>query len=201
MKTLVHHEITALADAMNRLAEESAGKVADIAAACINSIRQGGKVMLCGNGGSAADAQHRAAELIGRYKMERAAMPAIALTTDTSIITALGNDYGYDTIFARQVQGLGKAGDVLIGISTSGNSRNVLLAMAEARKLGVTTVAFTGAGGGRMAEVADLSLQVPSTVTNHIQEMHITCGHLVCELVEKSLAGEKPLTGGEAGAS
>lgn len=188
MKNLVYSEITALAEAMSRLAEGASDKVAAIAEVCIQALRDGGKVMFCGNGGSAADAQHLAAELIGRYKMERSAIPAIALTTDTSIITALGNDYGYDTIFARQVQGLGKTGDVLIGISTSGNSRNVLLAMAEAKKMGVTTIAFTGAGGGQMAQEADYALQVPSTVTNHIQEMHITCGHLVCELVERALA-------------
>lgn len=188
MKTFVYNEITALASSLAQLAGEASGTVESIAEACIRAIRAGGKVMLCGNGGSAADAQHLAAELIGRYKMERAAMPAIALTTDTSIITALGNDYGYDTIFARQVQGLAKAGDVLIGISTSGNSRNVLLAMQEARERGVVTVAFTGAGGGQMAQNADYALKVPSSVTNHIQEMHITCGHLICELVERALA-------------
>lgn len=189
MKTFVHGEMTALAASLTRLAEESSAMVEAIAEACIGAIRGGGKVMFCGNGGSAADAQHLAAELIGRYKLERAAIPAIALTTDTSILTALGNDYGYETVFARQVQGLGKSGDVLVGISTSGNSRNVLLAMEEARKQGMVTVAFTGAGGGQMALDADFALKVPSSVTNHIQEMHITCGHLICELVERALAG------------
>lgn len=189
MKNFVHAEISGMAAAMQQLADCCAATVADIAQACIESMRAGGKIMLCGNGGSAADAQHLAAELIGRYKLERNAMAAIALTTDTSIITALGNDYGYDTIFARQVEGLGRPGDVLIGISTSGNSRNVLLAMEKAAAMGVTTVAFTGAGGGKMAQMADLALCVPASITNHIQEMHITCGHLVCELVEQALAG------------
>ena len=155
--------------------------------AICDAYRQGGKVMVAGNGGSAADSQHLAAEFVGRYKLERKALNSIALTVDTSILTAIGNDYGYDDVFRRQVEGVGQAGDVLIGLSTSGNSRNVLLAFEQAKAMGITTVAFTGCGGGKMKEEADLCLAASAGVTNHIQEQHITCGHLICELVEKAM--------------
>ncbi len=185
----IERDILGQAEAFRRLAAEQSATIASIAEACIASLKAGGKVLFCGNGGSAADSQHLAAELIGRYKLNRPAIASVALTTDTSILTALGNDYGYDTIFARQVEGLGKPGDVLIGLSTSGNSKNVMLAFEKAKELGVTTVAFTGEGGGAMAAAADIALCVPSPITNHIQEMHITCGHLVCELIERALHG------------
>lgn len=155
---------------------------------CTNAIKQGGKVMFCGNGGSAADSQHLAAELVGRYKMNRPALNSAALTTDTSILTAVGNDFGYDTIFERQVEGIGKKGDVLIGLSTSGNSKNVLLAMEKAKAMGITTVAMTGEKGGKMKEKADFAINVPSDTTNHIQEMHIAVGHIICGIVEKECA-------------
>ena len=144
--------------------------------------------MFCGNGGSAADSQHLAAELVGRYKMNRPALNSIALTTDTSILTAIGNDFGYDTIFERQVEGLGQKGDVLIGLSTSGNSKNVLLAMDKAKSMGITTVAFTGESGGKMKQQADIAINVPSNTTNNIQEMHISVGHILCGYIEKALA-------------
>ena len=179
-------ELNTLAEHMNALAA-NADVILAIADACTKALRSGGKVMFCGNGGSAADSQHLAAEFVGRYKMERKALNSIALTVDTSILTAIGNDYGYDDVFRRQVEGVGKAGDVLIGLSTSGNSRNVLLAFEQAAAMGITTVAFTGCGGGKMKELADLCLAVPAGVTNHIQEQHITCGHLICELVEKAM--------------
>ena len=184
----IANEINAAADGMHRLAD-CAPRIREIADACTAALRSGGKIMFCGNGGSAADSQHLAAELIGRYKMERPAMRAVALTTDTSILTAVGNDYGYDDVFRRQVEGLAEAGDVLIGLSTSGNSRNVLRAFQQAKALGATTVALTGASGGAMRDAADLTLAVPATATNHIQELHITCGHLICELVEHDLHG------------
>lgn len=155
---------------------------------CIDSLKSDGKIMFCGNGGSAADSQHLAAELVGRYKMNRPALNSVALTTDTSILTAVGNDFGYDTIFERQVEGLGKKGDVLIGLSTSGNSKNVLLAMAKAKELGITTIALTGEKGGKMKEQADIALNVPSDITNNIQEMHIAIGHIICGYIEKALA-------------
>lgn len=187
MNNLIQHEIQGLASSMAQLAQTAPAILSRLAELCLQSLQQGGKILFCGNGGSAADSQHLAAELVGRYKLNRPAMAAIALTTDTSILTALGNDYGYDTIFARQVEGLGHRGDILIGLSTSGNSANVLLAIQQAKKMGITTAAFTGEHGGRMAQEADLALRVPSNATNHIQEMHITCGHLLCELVERGM--------------
>ena len=164
-----------------------APQIQEVPAVCIDALKKGHKIMFCGNGGSAADSQHLAAELVGRYKMNRPAMNALALTVDTSILTAVGNDYGYDTIFERQVEGLGKSGDVLIGLSTSGNSKNVLAAFDMAKKKGITTVAMTGQSGGKMKEQADFTINVPSDVTNNIQEMHIAVGHLLCGVIEKEL--------------
>ena len=157
---------------------------------CQNALKQGHKIMFCGNGGSASQAQHLAAELVGRYKLNRSAMASIALTTDTSILTAVGNDYGFDEIFARQVEGLGKEGDILIGLSTSGNSMNVLKAFDLAKEKNITTIAFVGAQGGKMAEKASLSICVPSRETNHIQEMHLALGHMLCGLIEENLYHE-----------
>lgn len=159
--------------------------IEEIAKAWIASLEQGNKIMFCGNGGSAADSQHLAAELVGRYKINRSALPAMSLTVDTSALTAIGNDFGYDQIFIRQVEGLGKAGDCLVGISTSGNSQNIVNAFLKAKEMGIKTIAFTGEGGGKMKELADICLNVPSVTTNNIQEMHIACGHILCDIVEK----------------
>ena len=148
------------------------------------SLSEGGKILVCGNGGSAADAQHMTGELLGRFLMERPSLPAVALTVDTSTLTAVGNDYGYDEVFARQVSGLGRAGDVLVGISTSGNSANVVKALEMARAAGLATVGFTGKGGGRMAPLCDFLLDVPHHHTPLIQEMHETCMHLLCQLID-----------------
>ena len=148
------------------------------------NLASGGKVMFCGNGGSAADAQHWAAEIVGRFQKERPGMAALALTTDTSILTAIGNDYGYDRIFARQVEGLGREGDVLVGISTSGNSGNVLAAIETARAKGIRVIGFTAKGGGKMADLCDVLLDVPSVNTARAQEIHEIMGHIICELVE-----------------
>ncbi|WP_448208329.1 D-sedoheptulose 7-phosphate isomerase [Azospirillum sp. sgz302134] len=167
-----------------------AGQADEVAAAAglmIEGLRAGGKVLFCGNGGSAADAQHLAAELTGRYLRDRPPLAAVALTVDTSALTAIANDYSYDEVFARQVRGLGRAGDVLVGISTSGNSRNVVAALEAARALGLRTIGLTGAAGGRMKELCDVCLCVPSTDTPRIQEMHIAAGHMLCELVENAL--------------
>ena len=144
----------------------------------------GGKVLICGNGGSAADAQHIAAEFVGRYDTERIALPAIALTTDTSALTALANDYDFERIFARQVEALGREGDCLIAISTSGNSPNVLVAVMAARSRGMKIVGFTGANGKRLAGLSDVAIMVPSERTARIQEGHITAGHIICELID-----------------
>ena len=151
------------------------------------ALRQGHKVLLCGNGGSAADAQHIAAELVGRYEVHRRAWPSIALTTDTSALTALSNDFGYEEVFARQVQALGSEGDVLIALSTSGTSPNVIKAAEAARRLKCRTIALTGGTGEPLASLCDISVSVPSQRTSRIQEAHITIGHLWCEMVDAQL--------------
>lgn len=158
--------------------------------AMTNCLRAGGKIMACGNGGSAADAQHFAAELIGRFERERQELAAIALTTDTSILTAVGNDYSYDDIFSKQVRGLGKKGDILMGISTSGNSKNVVKAIEAAKKMGITIIALTGNGGGKIAELLDkddIHLCAPSTRTARIQETHLVLLHSLCDGVDHLL--------------
>jgi D-sedoheptulose 7-phosphate isomerase len=162
-----------------------------IAAEMCRTILNGRKILWCGNGGSAADSQHLAAELVGRFLVERRALPSIALTTDTSILTAIGNDFGYEHVFRRQVEALGVSGDLIVGLSTSGNSRNVVNALTAARELGLFTVAFTGQGGGAMANLADEVLCVPSTATPRIQEGHILCGHMLCDCVEKFVCQEQ----------
>jgi D-sedoheptulose 7-phosphate isomerase len=152
------------------------------------TLAAGNKVLLCGNGGSAADAQHIAAELVGRYEQERRAFPAISLTTDTSALTALSNDYGYEEVFARQVLGLASAGDLLIAISTSGKSRNIIKAVEQARTLHCKTIGLTGCSGEPLASSCDLAIVVPADRTSRVQEAHITVGHLWCEMVDRALA-------------
>jgi len=148
------------------------------------AIAAGHKIMFCGNGGSAADAQHWAAEIVGRFQKERRGMPAIALTVDTSVLTAIANDYGYERVFSRQVEALGNEGDVLVALSTSGNSPNVLAAVEEAKDKGIKTIGMTAAGGGKMAEICDVCLTIPDKVTARAQEMHSLIGHILCEIVE-----------------
>ncbi|ROL80500.1 phosphoheptose isomerase [Pseudomonas protegens] len=162
-------------------------KLEHTTAACIESLRDGGKILLAGNGGSAADAQHIAGEFVSRFAFDRPGLPAIALTTDTSILTAIGNDYGYEKLFARQVQALGNKGDVFIGYSTSGRSPNVLLALEEARSRGLVCIGLTGNRGGPMRELCDHLLEVPSSDTPKIQEGHLVLGHILCGLVESAL--------------
>jgi D-sedoheptulose 7-phosphate isomerase len=160
-----------------------------IASEMVLAIRMGGKILWCGNGGSAADAQHLNGQLVVRYRYDRAGIPSIALSTDTSILTAASNNYGYEHIFQRQVETLAHKGDVVVAISTSGNSRNVYLALEAARKIGAVTVAFTGKGGGQIAKAADFLLEVPSTDTPRIQEAHILAGHILIEILERELTG------------
>jgi D-sedoheptulose 7-phosphate isomerase len=167
--------------------EERAPDIALVADCLKNCFLSGSKVMFCGNGGSAADSQHLAAELMGRYLRDRDPLPAVALTVDSSALTAIGNDYGFEHIFARQLRGIGRRGDVLVGISTSGNSVNVVQAFETARELGVRTVALTGEKGGKISDLADFSIRVPSTKTNEIQEMHIIVGHMLCGFVESDV--------------
>jgi D-sedoheptulose 7-phosphate isomerase len=154
----------------------------------VETLKRGNKILLCGNGGSAADAQHIAAELTGRYKTERRGLPAIALTTDTSALTAIGNDYGYNRVFDRQTEALANEGDLLIGISTSGNSANVLSALKLAKVMGCATLGFSGRDGGAMSEVCDINLIVPSNNTPRIQEMHILFGHTLCHIIDDELS-------------
>lgn len=155
-----------------------------IAQAMAATLRASGKILWCGNGGSAADSQHLAAELVGRFRCERRGLPSIALTTDTSILTSVANDYGYRAVFSRQVEALGSPGDLLVGISTSGNSENVVAAMEVARQRRLVTVAFTGAGGGRVGQLADHLLAVASRDTARVQEAHILAGHMLCDWIE-----------------
>ena len=157
------------------------------ASACVRSLRAGGKLLLAGNGGSAADAQHIAGEFVSRFAYDRPGLAAVALTTDTSILTAIGNDYGYELLFARQVRALGRAGDILLAYSTSGRSPNVLRALEAARELGLVTVGFTGNRGGPMRELCDHLLEVPSADTPKIQEGHLVLGHVFCGLVEREM--------------
>ncbi len=161
--------------------------IAGAASLISESLSQGGRMLLCGNGGSAADAQHLAAELVGRFEKERRALSAIALTTDTSAITALGNDYSFDQIFSRQVSAHGRIGDVLLAISTSGNSPNVVKAAEEASRIGLKVIGLTGLEGGALKESCSICLCIPSTSTARIQEMHILIGHIICQLVEDDL--------------
>jgi D-sedoheptulose 7-phosphate isomerase len=155
-----------------------------IAEEMTRAVFAGNKVLWCGNGGSAADSQHMAAELMGRFRRERRGLASIALTTDTSILTAIGNDYGYERVFARQVEALCVKGDVVVGISTSGNSKNVCAALQTAQQLGAFSVALTGASGGAIASIADITLRIASKETARIQEGHILCGHMLCDWVE-----------------
>ena len=177
-----------------RLADEQAEAIGRATQAIVTALAGGGKVMLFGNGGSAADAQHIAAEFVGRFARERTPLPALALTTDTSVLTALSNDYGFEHVFARQVQALGRPGDVAVAISTSGRSPNVLAGVQVAREIGLTTIGLTGGDGGELARLVDIPIVVPSTDTARIQECHITIGHIFCEAVEMALeAGELAL--------
>lgn len=167
--------------------EQSSSQVAEAAQMIIASMRAGGKLLIFGNGGSAADAQHIAAELAFKMGRERQALPAIALTTDTSLLTAISNDRHFDFVFARQIQAIGRKGDVALAISTSGNSPNVIAAVEQARALGITTIGLLGAGGGKMAALVDLPLIVPHLETPRIQEVHITISHIICQLIEDEL--------------
>ena len=170
--------------------EDLLNKIEEVSKLCIELYKGPNKTILAGNGGSAADAQHIAAELVGRYGFDRPSIPSLALTTDTSNLTAIGNDYGYDKVFSRQLEGMGQSGDIFIGISTSGNSRNIINAFEVAKKKGIKTVALVGRDGGEMAKMADIALIVPSDSTPRIQESHILIGHILCDIIEKETFGE-----------
>lgn len=161
--------------------------IQDVTSICISALQKGNKLLLAGNGGSASDSQHIAAELVGRYEKDRAGLPAIALTTNSSQLTAISNDYGYEYIFQRQVQALAKSGDIFFGLSTSGNSKNVIKAIEQCKPLNVASVAMTGESGGQMKDISDYCINVPSSNTARIQEVHITIGHIICLAIEDSL--------------
>jgi D-sedoheptulose 7-phosphate isomerase len=179
------------ADLRMRVARECGPGIVEAAQAMEACLRAGGKLLFFGNGGSAADAQHIAAEFVGHFINERRALAAIALTTDTSILTAVGNDYGYERVFSRQIEALGKAGDVAVGISTSGNSPNVIAGLKQARAQKLKTVGLAGKDGGLLRACCDIPLVVASPNTARVQECHITMGHLLCELTERALLGEE----------
>jgi len=184
MLNMIQKELHAHQETINNTIEVMVPDIQKASELIVNTLKSGNKILLVGNGGSAADAQHIAAELTGRYKSERRGMPAIALTTDTSALTAISNDYGYTRVFDRQVEALANKGDLLLGISTSGNSDNIISALALAKELGCNTLGLSGKNGGKMNEVCNLNLVIPSSDTPRIQEMHILIGHILCQAVD-----------------
>lgn len=191
MRAYISAQILETQDIMRMMAanDELMDRMKVTAELCIKALRNGGKILIAGNGGSAADAQHIAGELVSRFAFDRPGLPAIALTTDTSILTAIGNDYGYERLFQRQIQSLGQKGDVFIGYSTSGRSPNILLGIEEAKNLGLTTIGLTGNRRGPLYDLCDCVLDVPSAITPKIQEGHLVIGHILCGLIETVLFG------------
>jgi D-sedoheptulose 7-phosphate isomerase len=186
---LIAQRLRESAAVKERVAAESADVIERIGRTLVDALRARRKLIFFGNGGSAADAQHLAAEFTGHFVRERAPVAALALSTDSSALTAIGNDYGFEHVFERQIAALGRKGDVAVAISTSGNSSNVLRAVKTALSMGITVIAFTGRGGGKLAEQADIALVIPSELTARIQECHITVGHILCEYVDEELIG------------
>jgi D-sedoheptulose 7-phosphate isomerase len=192
MKKLILEKLANSVSTLQRVMADDAllAAVADAAEVTGKAMLNGHKLMVAGNGGSAADSQHLVAEFVSRLTVDRPAMRAVALTTDTSILTAIGNDYSYDNVFERQIEALGQAGDVFLGISTSGNSRNILKALDLSRKLGITTIGFSGRDGGKMPTLCDYNVIIPSEITANIQEAHLALEHIYCHLVEISYFGK-----------
>jgi D-sedoheptulose 7-phosphate isomerase len=182
-KEIFQSNLKCHADVVQKM-ESVAGSVAAAGEMIQTALKNGGRIFFCGNGGSAADAQHLAAELSGRYLKERRALDGVALHCNTSALTAIANDFSYDEIFARQVEAHGRSGDVLVALSTSGNSKNIIRAIEEAKKTGITTIGMTGADGGKIKALADVIIAIPSNFTPRIQEMHIFVGHILCEMAE-----------------
>lgn len=186
-KRLIEHFLAESLRVKSEFFQSNSALIAQTAEKMASALKEGRKILLFGNGGSAADAQHIAAEFVGRFLPDRKALPAISLTTDTSTLTSVANDYGYAAVFSRQVEALGVSGDIAIGISTSGNSPNVVEAMDAARSKGMLTIGLTGQDGGKMINRADILFRVPSRMTPRIQETHITLGHVLCELIDREL--------------
>jgi D-sedoheptulose 7-phosphate isomerase len=183
-------ELIGGSDVLLQTASHLSADIVTVAEQIINVLRADGKLLICGNGGSAADSQHFAAELVGRFRRERPGWSALALTVDASILTSVGNDFGFEQVFARQVQALGRRGDILVGISTSGRSKNVLAAARTASEMGIITVGMTGAGVSDLGEIVDYHLPIPSTNTAFIQQGHMAVIHVLCELIEERLSGD-----------
>jgi D-sedoheptulose 7-phosphate isomerase len=192
MLDLIHRQLTQSIATMTAVLNDEAihKSVLEAGRITAEAMQQGRKLMVCGNGGSAADAQHLVAEFVSRLTVDRPALRAVALTTDTSILTAIGNDYTYDNVFSRQVEALANPGDVLLCISTSGNSKNCLKALEQARSMGIHTIAYTGNNGGKMAALADINIIIPSTITMNIQESHLALEHIFCMVVERCIFGQ-----------
>ena len=188
MKKIIEHEFNAHLKATKATMDSIYESIESAAKICINTLKNGGKVLIFGNGGSAADAQHIAAELVGRYKGERKGLAAIALTTDSSALTCISNDFGYEQVFSRQVEALANNADVAIGISTGGTSTNVISAVNVAKNIGCKTIGFSGRGGGEMNSLCDVNLVVPDGDTPRIQEMHILIGHTICQLIDNEFS-------------
>ncbi len=186
MKNLIKEEFDSHLETIQKVISTMGEPLEEAGKLLVETLKAGNKILFFGNGGSAADAQHLAAELTGRYKTERKGLPGIALTTDTSALTAIANDYGYDVVFSRQVEALALKGDLLLGISTSGNSKNVINAFKVGRELGCKTIGFSGRDGGEMNEYCDINLVVPSNNTPRIQEMHILFGHTLCQIIDNA---------------
>jgi len=184
MKDVIKFELESHKETVEQVIEQIQPRILQACEMAVETILAGNKIMLCGNGGSAADAQHLAAEFTGRYKRERRGLPAIALTTDTSVLTAIGNDYAYDRIFDRQVEALAQKGDLLIGISSTGNSANIINAFEMATGKGCRTLGLSGKGGGKFCGQCDLNIVIPSDITARNQEMHILIGHIICQVVD-----------------
>lgn len=192
MKQIIKNEFLSHLETINKTMETMQEALEEASKIAVETLKNGNKILLCGNGGSAADAQHIAAELVGRYKTTRRGLPAIALTTDTSALTAISNDYGYDRVFERQVEALATKGDLIIGISTSGNSKNVLNALKCAKTLECKTLGLSGNNGGAMNEMCNINLVIPSNDTPRIQEMHILVGHTICQIIDNELSEKTP---------
>ena len=192
MKSYIKREIEESIQAKQRLLEDSSvmDTILEATDVVIEAYKRGNKTLIAGNGGSAADAQHIAAEFVSRFAFDRPGIPSIALTTDSSILTAVGNDYGFDRVFARQIEANGVEGDIFIAISTSGNSTNILEAINSAKSKHITTIGLTGGDGGKMADICDITIKVPSSSTPRIQESHIMIGHIICAIVEEELFGK-----------
>jgi len=192
IKENIREQISASAELKKKLLEgtKMTGEIEKASLALISALRNNKKLMLAGNGGSAADAQHIAAELVNRFSFDRPALSAIALTTDTSILTSISNDSGFEGVFKRQVEALGREGDVFIALSTSGNSDNLLAALETCRSAKIFTIGFTGSTGGKMAQLCDICIKVPSDITPRIQEVHILIGHIICSIVETEIFGK-----------